>query len=112
MLCKVHKCRIRMHQARNKILTFTQNHKSMKIPFVINAVMVCLLEKICSCDNDQTRTFMSKTNKHTPFGYSLFPHCSFDNNKNNHDFYRGEDFIKKFYVNLKDHATKIINCDK
>lgn len=47
----------------------TQNDKSMKIPFVINAVMVCLLEKISSCDNDQTRTFISKTNKHTPFGY-------------------------------------------
>ena len=41
-------------------------------------------------------------------GYSLFTHCSFDSNDYKHDFYRGEDSMKNFCANLKEHATEII----
>ena len=36
---------------------------------------------------------------------------SFDNNKDKYDFYRGGDSRKRFCVNLKEHATEIINCE-
>ena len=45
-------------------------------------------------------------------GYSLFTPCSFDNKKSKHDFfYRGQDSMKKFCVNLKEQATEIIDCE-
>lgn len=53
-----------------------------------------------------------KTNKHAPCGYSLFTQYSFDNNKNEHDFYRSKDCIKKFYANLLEHTTEVINSEK
>ena len=40
-------------------------------------------------------------NKHTPSGYSLFTHCSFDAAKNKLDYYRGYDYMKKFCKGLK-----------
>ena len=46
-----------------------------------------------------------KVNKHTACGFSLFPHCSFDSNKNKHDYYRDKDHMKNF---CKDHGIKII----
>ena len=54
---------------------------------------------------------------HTPSGYSLFPHCSFDSTelhstKNKLDGYRGKDFMEKFCKDFKKHATKIINYQK
>ena len=50
MLCKIHKyC--------DKILNFTQNHKSMKMPFVIFADTKSLLDKIQGCENDPTKYF-------------------------------------------------------
>ena len=70
-----------MPEAKNKILNFTQNHKSVKIPFVIYADTESLLEKIQAWDNDPTKLFTSKINKHTAGDYSLFTHCSFDNNE-------------------------------
>ena len=50
----------------------------------------------------QNRSLQKETNKHTACGYSLFTHCSFDKNKNTHNFYSGRDSIKKFCVNLKE----------
>ena len=53
-----------------------------------------------------------KINEHTPSTYSLFTHCSFDLTKNKLDCYRGKDCMKMFCKDLKEHATKIINCEK
>ena len=55
---------------------------------------------------------MTKINKHTPSGYSLFTHCLFDVVKNNLDYYRDKDCIKDFCKDLKEHAIKIINYKK
>ena len=84
----------------------------MKIPFVNFADMESLLEKISSYDNSQTKLFASKINKCTTCGYSSFTCCSFDKNKNKHYFYRDENSMKKFCVNLNEHATEITNCEK
>ena len=51
-VCKNHDyCNIKMPEGYNKILKFTQNHKSMKIRFVIYENKGPLLEKIQVCDN-------------------------------------------------------------
>ena len=36
---------------------------------------------------------------HAACGNSLFINCSFDSNKNKHDYYRGEDCMKNFVKN-------------
>ena len=66
------------------------------------------LKKICTCYNNLEESSTTEINKHTPSGYSLFTHCSFDKTKNKLDCYRGEDCMKKF----GEHATKIINYEK
>ena len=42
----------------------------------------------------------------------IIHHYPFDSNKNKYGFYRGEDPMKKFCVDLRKHATEIINCEK
>ena len=54
----------------------------------------------------------TEINKHTPSGYSLFTHCSFDQTKGKLNYYRGKDCMKKFCKDLRIHATKIINYKK
>ena len=53
-----------------------------------------------------------KINKHSPSGYSLLTHCSFHTTKNKLDYYRGKDCMRNFCLDLKEHATKIINYEK
>ena len=50
----------------------------MKIPFVIYADLECLLEKMSTYINNPNESFSTKINKHTPSGYSIFTHCSFN----------------------------------
>ena len=69
----------------------------------------CLLEKMSTCYNNPEKSSTTKINKHTPSGCSLFTHCSFDKTKNKLDYYRGEDSMKKFCNDFREHATKIIN---
>ena len=96
----------------NKIIKYNQGEKSMKSPFIVYADLECLLEKISTCYNNLEESSTTEINKHTPSGYSLFTHCSFDKTKNKLDYYRGEDCMKKFCLNLRKHATKIINYEK
>ena len=51
------------------------------------------------CRNNPERSSITKKYKHTPSGYSMFAHCSFDAAKNQ-------------CKDLKEHATKIINYEK
>ena len=71
-----------------------------------------MLEKISTCYNNPEESSTTEINKHTPSGYSLFTHCSFDKTKNKLDCYRGKDCMKKFCKDLREHATKIINYEK
>ena len=96
----------------NKIIKYDQGEKSMKSPFIIYADLECLLEKISTCYNNLEESSTTKINKHTPSGYSLFTHCSFDKTKNKFDCYRGEDRMKKFCKDKREHVTKIINYEK
>ena len=92
----------------NKIIKYNQGEKSIKSPFIIYADLECLLEKISTCYNNPEESSTTEINKHTPSGYYLFTHCSFDKTKNKLYYYRGEDCMETFCLNLREHATKII----
>ena len=65
-----------------------------------------------NCHNNPEKSSTTKINKHTPSGYSLFTHCSFERTKNKLDYYRGKNCMKNFCLDLREHATKIINYEK
>ena len=101
-----------MPNEENKIIKYNQGEKSIKSPFIIYAGLECLLEKMSACYNNPEESSTTEINKHMPSGYSLFTHCSFDKTKNKLDYYRGEDCMKTFCKDLREHATKIINYEK
>ena len=110
-VCENHDyCYVEMPEENNKILKYNQGEKSIKVPFIIHAE--CLLEKMNTCHNNPKKSSTTKINKHTPSGYSLFTHCSFDTTKNKLDYYRGKNCMKNFSLDLREHATKIINYKK
>ena len=96
----------------NNTIKYNHGEKSIKLPFTIYADLECLLEKISTCINNPNKSSTTKINKHTPSGYSIFTHCSFDESKNKLNYYRGDDCMKKFCKDLRIHATKIINYEK
>ena len=101
-----------MPEKDNKILKYNHGEKSMKVPFTIYADLESLLEKMNICHNNPEKSSTTKINKHTPFGYSLFTHCSFDTTKSNFDYHRGKDCMKNFSLDLREYTTKIINYEK
>ena len=103
-VCENHDyCYVEMPEKDNKILKYNHGEKSMKAPFIIYAD---------TCHNNPEKPSATKINKHTPSGYSLFTHCSFDKTKNKLDYYRGRSCMKNFCLDLKEHVTKIINYEK
>ena len=101
-------CYVEMPEKDNKMLKYNHGEKSMKVPFIIYADLESLLEKMNTCHNNPEKSSTRTINKHTPPGYSLFTHFSFDTTKNNLDYYRGKNCMKKFCLDLREHATKII----
>ena len=96
----------------NNIIKYNHAEKSMKLPFVIYADLECLLEKMSTCINIPNESSTTKINKHTPSGYSIFTHCSFDKSKSKLNYYRGKDCMKKLSKDLKEHASKLIDYEK
>ena len=96
----------------NNIIKYNQGEKSIKMPFTIDADLECLLEKMSTCINNPNESSTTKINKHTPSGYSIFTHCSFDQTKNKLNYYRGKGCMKKFSKDSKEHFSKIINYEK
>ena len=97
---------------KNNNIKYNHGEKSMKLPFVIYTDLECLLEKMSTCINNPNESSTTKINKHTPSGYSIFTHCSFDKSKNKLNYYRGKDCMKKFSKDLREHVSKIINYEK
>ena len=112
-VCENHDyCYVEMLKEDNKILKYNQGEKSMKVPFIIYADLECLLEKMSTCHNNSEKSSTTKIKKHTPSSYSLFTHCSFDEERNKLGHYRGEDCMKFFCKDLRKHAKKITNYEK
>ena len=105
-------CYVEMPEEDNKILKYNQGEKSMKVPFIIYVDLESLLEKVNACHNNPEKSSTTKINEHTPSGYSLFTHCLYDRTKNTLDDYRGKNCMKNFCLDLREHATKIINYEK
>ena len=105
-------CRVEMPTNDNNTIKYNQGEKSIKLPFVVYADLEYLLEKMIICYNNPEESSTTKINKHTPSGYSIFTHCSFDKSKNKLNYCRGEDCMTKFCKDLREHATIIINHEK
>ena len=86
----------------------------MKVPFIIYVDLESSLEKMNTCHNNPEKSSTTKINKHTPSGYSLFTHCSFDATKNKLDYYSGKNCQEKFCKDLKEQKKegKYIVCKK
>ena len=112
-ICENHDyCNVEMPNEDNKRIKYNQGEKSVKLLFIIYADLECLLEKMSTCYNNPEELSTTEINKHTPSGYSLFTHCSFDKTKNKLNYYRGKDCMKKFCKDLREHTTKIITKRK
>ena len=104
-------CHVEMPTKDNNILKYDPGEKYVKIPFIIYADLESLLEKIRTCHNNPNESSAIKINKHTPSGCSIFTHCSFSSTKNSLSHYIGQDCMKKFCKDSKEHALKVIYCD-
>ena len=112
-ICENHdRCHVEMPTKDNNTIKCNQGEKSIKLPFTIYADLECLLEKMRTCINNPNESSTTEINKHTPSGYSIFTSCSFDELKNKINCYGGDDCMKKFCKDLKEHAMKIINYEK
>ena len=81
-VCENHNyCYVEMPEEDNKMLKYNHGEKSMNVSFIIYADLKSLLENTNSCHNIPEKSSTTKINKHTPSGYSLFTHCSFDTTK-------------------------------
>ena len=128
MLCRNSKTLKKIKpKENNKTLKYNYGEKPMKVPFVIYADLESLLEKMSTCYNNPKKSSTAKIKRHTPSGYSLFKHCSFDTTKNRLDYYRDKNCIieqkyilqkliiieaKNTCLDLKKHVAKIINHAK
>ena len=103
---------VEMPKEDNKKLKYYHGEKSMKVPFIIYADVQSLLEKMNTCHKNPKNSSTTKINTHTPSGYSLFIHCSFDTIKNKLEYYRVKNRMKYFCLDLRGHAIKIANYEK
>ena len=105
-------CNIEMRSSNNNLIKYNQGDKSLKLPFIIYADLECILKKIDTCQNNPNLSSTTKINQHIPSGYSIYTSCSFDMSNNKLSYYRGEDCMRRFCKDLKDHAIKITDCKK
>ena len=105
-----------MSSEDTEMLELNQNQKSDKAPFIICADLECIIKKI-----DDVRIILkigkkflkiTSVSEHIPSGYSMSTILSFRSIENEHDVYRGNKCMKKFYEPLREDAMKIIICKK
>ena len=90
-VCENHDyCCIEMPNEDNKILKYNYREKSMKAQFIIYADLESLLEKSSTCYDSPKKS-------------SIIIFISHD---------RGENCMKRFCQDLREHITKIINDEK
>ena len=101
-----------MPTEKNNTLKYSDGAKSLKIPYVINAALKCLLLKKQSCQNNPDKSYTERKAMYEPCGYSLDLVSSFDAKENKHSFHRGKDCVKRFCKELKEICTKIVNYEE
>ena len=91
-VCENHDyCNIEMPSNDNNLINYNKGEKSLKLPFIIYTYLEYLLEKISTCYNNPNLSSATKINQHVP------------------SVYRGEDCMKRFCKDLKDHVTRIVD---
>ena len=112
-MCKNHDfCNIEMPSNDNNLIRYNEGEKYLKLPFVIYADLECILEKISTCYNNPNLSSTTKINQHVPSDYFIFTNCSFDKSLNKLSHYRGEDCMRRFCKDLRDYATRIVDCKR
>ena len=96
----------------DKKLKYNHGEKSLKATFTIYDDLECLLIKEQSCQKNPNESYAERKAKHEPSSYSLSLISSFDSIENKHNAYGGKDSIKRFCSDLKELATKKINCEE
>ena len=64
------------------------------------------------CVNNPEKSSTMKIGEHIPCTYSMSTIWTFDNIKNKHTLYQGEDCMKKFCTFLRENTTNEINFEK
>ena len=64
---------------------FNQHQESDKAPFVINADLACIIEKIDGCNNNPENVSTTKLSEYIPPGFSMSTKSLFRSIENNHD---------------------------
>ena len=105
-------CHVEMPTKDDKKLKYNHGEKSLKATFTIYDDLECLLIKEQSCQKNPNESYAERKAKHEPSSYLLSLISSFDSIENKHNGYRGKDSIKRFCSDLKELATKIINCEE
>ena len=93
----------------NKKFKYNHWEKSLKVSDIIYFDIEYLLKEMYSCQNNPEKFSAEKKFEHEPSGYSLFRLCSFDVTKNELNFNRGRDCMKKLCEGFRDLAMKINN---
>ena len=112
-ICNNHNsCRIQMPKCFQKILKYNPAEKSLKAQFEIYLNLECLLKKEKSCQKNPEKSHTEKKSRHEPPGWEMLTRCSFDEEENKIDYYRGKDCIDELCKRLKERAIKIINYEE
>ena len=86
-------CHIQMPKCFEKILKYNPGEKSLKAPFAIYLNLECWLKKEQSCQNSPKKSYTEKIARHEPSRWAILTRCSFDEEENKLDYYRGKDCI-------------------
>jgi len=98
--------RTEMLQEEENKMSFTNQHKQMKMPYVIYADFECVLEKIAGSEPSQDTSFTVKTERHAPCGFSYIAVRS-DGKLFGPFNYRGRDAVYVFLTWLQDNEREM-----
>ena len=102
-----------MSYEETKILEFNQYQKYDKTPFIIYALLECIIEKIDECKNNSWKFIYNISKQtHSIRFFSMSTISSFRSIDNKHDVYRGSDCMKTFCGSLREHTMKVVNFKK
>ena len=84
-----------MPPEKDNILEFNQYNKSGKIPYIIQADIESLIQKIDGCANNLENS--STMGEQIPCGHLIPTIWVFDHMQNKDTLYHGKDYMKRFW---------------
>ena len=79
---------------------------------IIDANLQSMIKKIDNCKNNPEKSSTTKIGEHIPCGYSMSTIWTFDSITNKLSLYRGEEYVKKFFISLREHEADVIKLRK